>query len=118
VPQQTALRIRLEIERLACALDERDLSMLSAMASRVAAVAAKDGMPQIAEVATTLEKTASTQSDLEGVLKLTSELLELCRSPQSLDAFAAAGRADSRSQPKATGAAAEQPSEQQLAGYR
>jgi putative nucleotidyltransferase with HDIG domain len=85
VSQQTALRIRLEIERLACALDDRDLTMLSAMASRISAVASKDGLPQIAEVASTLEKTASNQADLEGVLRLTNELLELCRSPQSLD---------------------------------
>jgi diguanylate cyclase (GGDEF)-like protein/PAS domain S-box-containing protein/putative nucleotidyltransferase with HDIG domain len=46
VPQQTALRIRLEIERLACALDERDLSMLSAMAQHIAAVAQKDGLTE------------------------------------------------------------------------
>jgi hypothetical protein len=59
--------------------------MLSAMASRIAAGRAKDGLPQIADVATTLEKTASNQADLEGVLKLTNELLELCRSPQTLD---------------------------------
>jgi diguanylate cyclase (GGDEF)-like protein/PAS domain S-box-containing protein/putative nucleotidyltransferase with HDIG domain len=85
VPQQTALRIRLEIERLACALDERDLSMLSAMAGRIAAVATKDGLPSIASVAATLEKTASDTPDLEGVLKLTNELLDLCRSPQTLD---------------------------------
>jgi putative nucleotidyltransferase with HDIG domain len=85
VPQQTALRIRLEIERLACALDDRDLSMLSAMANRIAAVATKDGLPQIATVATTLEKTASAQTDLEGVLKLTNELLGLCRSSHTLD---------------------------------
>jgi hypothetical protein len=85
VPQQTALRIRLEIERLACALDDRDLNMLSAMAGRIAAVATKDGLPAIASVATTLEKTAGVEHDLEGVLKLTNELLDLCRSPQSLD---------------------------------
>jgi hypothetical protein len=85
VPQQTALRIRLEIERLACALDDRDMTMLSAMAGRIAAVATKDGLPSIANVATTLEKTAGTEADLEGVLKLTNELLDLCRSPQTLD---------------------------------
>ncbi len=84
VPQQTALRIRLEIERLACALDERDLSMLSAMAQHIAAVAQKDGLSEIASVATTLEHSATGVADLENVLKLTNELLELCRSPQSL----------------------------------
>jgi diguanylate cyclase (GGDEF)-like protein len=85
VPNQTALRIRLEIERLACALDERDMSMLAAMAGRIASVATKDGLPQIAEVASLLERTSGDQTDLEGILKLTNELLELCRSPQSLD---------------------------------
>ena len=85
VSQKTALRIRLEIERLACAIDEKDLSMLTAMAGRVAAVAQKEGLPQIAEVATTLEKNAGETQDLEGILKLTNELLTLARSPQSLD---------------------------------
>ncbi|MEA2734516.1 MAG: hypothetical protein QOE14_967, partial [Humisphaera sp.] len=85
VPQKSALRIRLEIERLACALDERDLSMLTAMAGRVAAVANKEGLPEIAQVATTLEKQAANHQDLEGILKLTNELLSLCRSQQSLD---------------------------------
>jgi hypothetical protein len=86
VPQKSALRIRLEIERLACALDERDLSMLTAMASRVAAVANKEGLPQIAKVATTLEKSSGDENrDLESILKLTNELLSLCRSQQSLD---------------------------------
>jgi hypothetical protein len=86
VPQKTALRIRLEIERLACALDEKDLSMLTAMAGRVAAVANKEGMPQIAKVANTLERSAGDDHrDLEGILKLTNELLALCRSPQTLD---------------------------------
>jgi putative nucleotidyltransferase with HDIG domain len=92
VPQQTALRIRLEIERLACALDDKDLSMLSAMAQHIAAVANKDGLPKIAEVATSLEKTANEQSDLEGVLKLTNELLQLCRSPQHLEAARLGGK--------------------------
>jgi hypothetical protein len=85
VPQQTALRIRLEIERLACALDERDLSMLGAMAGRISAVAAKDGLPKIASVAASLERSVETQGDLEEVLNMTNELLELCQSPQSLD---------------------------------
>jgi putative nucleotidyltransferase with HDIG domain len=85
VSQQSALRIRLEIERLACAIDEKDLSMLSAMASRIAAVAAKDGLSEIAGVATQLGKNVEARADLEKVLEQTNELLELCRSPQSLD---------------------------------
>jgi hypothetical protein len=83
---KTALRVRLEIERLACALDDQDLTMLTAMAGHIAAVAAKDGLGQIAQVATSLQKSAGEHADLEGILKLTNELLELARSPQSLDA--------------------------------
>jgi hypothetical protein len=82
---RTALRVRLEIERLACALDDQDLGLLKAMASHIKAVASKDGLPQIATVAESLEKSAAEQTDLEGILKLTNELLELARSPQSLD---------------------------------
>ncbi|HYO10706.1 MAG TPA: diguanylate cyclase [Tepidisphaeraceae bacterium] len=108
VPQQTALRIRLEIERLACALDDRDLTMLSAMANRIAAVATKDGLPQIADVATTLEKTAAGQAeaDLEGVLKLTNELLQLCRSQQSVGPARISGPAHSANEPATATAAA------------
>ena len=86
VPNKAALRVRLEIERLACALDDQDLTMLTAMAGHIAAVASKDGLPQIAQVATSLQKSASEQTDLEPILKLTNELLELARSPQVLDA--------------------------------
>jgi hypothetical protein len=86
MPNRTALRVRLEIERLACALDDRDLTLLTAMAGHIAAVASKDGLPQIAQVATSLQKSAHDQTDLEGILKLTNELLELARSPQSIDA--------------------------------
>src|SRR5439155_21759284 len=85
VPNKAALRVRLEIERLACALDDQDLTMLTAMAGHIAAVASKDGLPQIAQVATSLQKSASEQTDLEPILKLTNELLELVRSPQVLD---------------------------------
>src|SRR5437867_8403144 len=75
MPQQMALRIRLEIERLACAVEERDMAMLTAMAGHIAAVATKDGLPEIAGVASTLERSASIEKDLEGVLRLTNELL-------------------------------------------
>jgi hypothetical protein len=71
------------------------------MAGHIAAVAAKDGMPQIAQVATNLQKCGGEQADLEGILKLTNELLELARSPQSLDASQLGGPAKGRS-PMAT----------------
>jgi len=84
LPQQSALRIRLEIERLACALDEQDLSQLTAMATRISAVAEREGMPAIAATAASLASAADSAPDLEAILKTTNELLALCRSPQSL----------------------------------
>ena len=59
--------------------------MLTAMAGRIAAVALHDGLPEIAGVAANLEKTADARGDIEEVLRMTNELLELCRSPQSID---------------------------------
>jgi hypothetical protein len=53
-------------------------------------------MPQIAQVATNLQKCGGEQADLEAILKLTNELLELARSPQSLDASQLGGPAKSK----------------------
>jgi hypothetical protein len=73
----------LQIERLAVALDEQDLPNLAAMAGRLAASAAKDGVSQIAELAAELEVAATTDPDLIRVVQLTTDLLEMCRATQS-----------------------------------
>jgi len=83
VSKQTALRIGVQIERLAGALDAQDFPNLSAMAGRLAATAQKEGVPAIAELAADLERSANGDSDLLSVLQLTTELLELCRSTQN-----------------------------------
>ena len=82
VSKQTALRIGLQMERLASALDSRDYSNLSAMAGRLSATATKEGVPEIAELAAELEKCAATDPDLVTVVGLTTDLLDLCRATQ------------------------------------
>ena len=83
VSKQTALRIGVQIERLAGALDSHDFPNLAAMASRLAATAVNEGVPEIAELAGQLERSASEDPDLMAVVQLTTELLNLCRSTQS-----------------------------------
>jgi hypothetical protein len=83
VSKQTALRIGLQIERLAGALDAQDFPNLAAMASRLSATASQEGVPEIAELSTELQACAATDPDLMTVVKLTTDLLQLCRSTQS-----------------------------------
>jgi diguanylate cyclase (GGDEF)-like protein/putative nucleotidyltransferase with HDIG domain len=83
VSKHTALRIGLQIERLAGALDAQDFPNLAAMASRLAATASQEGVPEIARLASELEACASADPDLMTVVKMTTDLLELCRSTQS-----------------------------------
>jgi diguanylate cyclase (GGDEF)-like protein/PAS domain S-box-containing protein len=83
VSKQAALRIGLQIERLASALDAQDYPDLSAMAGRLAATAAKEGVSEIADLAGQLEESAASDPDLLTVVKLTTDLLELCRSTQT-----------------------------------
>jgi diguanylate cyclase (GGDEF)-like protein/PAS domain S-box-containing protein/putative nucleotidyltransferase with HDIG domain len=83
VSKQAALRIGLQIERLAGALDNRDFPNLAAMANRLAATASQEGVTEISQLAAELEACASGDPDLMNVVKLTTDLLELCRSTQS-----------------------------------
>jgi len=83
VSKQAALRIGLQIERLAGALDAQDFANLAAMAGRLSATATHEGVPEIARLSSELEKQASTDPDLLNVVKLTTDLLEMCRSTQS-----------------------------------
>ena len=83
VSKQTALRIGMQIERLASALDAQDYRNLSAMAGRLAATASKEGVSPIAERASELAVLAASEPDLMRIVSLTTELLQLCRSTQS-----------------------------------
>lgn len=83
----TALMIRLDVERLACAVEARNISMLTELARRVAAAAGDDGLLQVAECASELERSATGQGDPEAITRLTDELLKLCRSSNGSMSF-------------------------------
>lgn len=83
VSKQTALRIGLQIERLAGALDSKDFPNLAAMANRLSATATQEGVPEIARLAAELETSAESDPDLIRVVQLTTELLQMCRATQT-----------------------------------
>jgi diguanylate cyclase (GGDEF)-like protein/putative nucleotidyltransferase with HDIG domain/PAS domain S-box-containing protein len=86
--EETAVRIRLDLAKLACAADAKDLALVSHTAQELAAVAASDGLGGIAErvasLKESLDRPAGTEAELgkalAEVLSLTRELQELCRS--------------------------------------
>ena len=81
--QIEALRIGIEIERLAFAMEDQDIALLTSISQRLAAHAAKLGLPEIAERAETLRQAAADDKDSITLMSYTAELLELCRSHQS-----------------------------------
>jgi diguanylate cyclase (GGDEF)-like protein/PAS domain S-box-containing protein len=83
VTKPTALRIGVQIERLATAIDAQDFPALSVMAGRLAATAQEEGVGAIAELAADLERSAASEPDLVHIVGLTANLLELCRATQS-----------------------------------
>jgi diguanylate cyclase (GGDEF)-like protein/PAS domain S-box-containing protein len=79
VSKQTALKIGVQIEKLASALDAQDNRTLATMASYLNVTARAHGLAPIAELAAKLEQTASTKSERCEVTQLTIDLLDLCR---------------------------------------
>lgn len=82
VSKQAALRVGVQMEQLATALDEQDFPNLAAMAGRLSATASREGIESIADLAADLQAAASSEPNLINVVALTTELLELCRSTQ------------------------------------
>jgi len=87
VRDETALRLRLEVERLAWAAEARDLACLAEVARQVAATAAVDGLGDFADRVRELERAATERGadiDYDALTRAVNDLLELCRSPQGL----------------------------------
>jgi diguanylate cyclase (GGDEF)-like protein len=84
VPNQTAMQIGLQIERLAYALDARDVDGLQTLASRLGAMARYHRIESIAVAAEKIE-VAAAQENLQWInlLRDTQVLLNLCRSTQN-----------------------------------
>ena len=80
VSDAVRLEIGLEVERLAVAVSSSDLSQLSVTASRLAAMAAKQGVRKVAELATEIEVAAAKDRDLVRIVPLATNLMDACRS--------------------------------------
>ena len=72
-------RVREQAERLAMALEAHDLSLLRSMAGRMVAAADRDGLGDVARVASGLERSAAESSDVLDILRQVNELINLCR---------------------------------------
>ena len=84
IPKQTAMQIGLQIERLADALDSRDVDGLQTLASRLGAMARHHRIESIAIVAEKIEADAA-QENMQWInlLRDTQMLLNLCRATQN-----------------------------------
>ena len=81
--KQAALRIGLEIERLADALDKRSVDEVMEMARHLKHTAHELGIVEIARVAAELETCCGSDPELVEVVQCTSDLLNLCRTTQA-----------------------------------
>jgi diguanylate cyclase (GGDEF)-like protein/PAS domain S-box-containing protein len=79
VSKQTALKIGMQIEKLASALDAQDYRSLATMAGYLNATARAHGLGPIAELAAQREQAASGRPDACAIAQLTIDLMELCR---------------------------------------
>ncbi len=77
--KQTALKIGVQIEKLASALDAEDHRGLATMAGYLSATARAHGLAPIAETAARLERSAGSNPNRVEVTQLTVDLLDLCR---------------------------------------
>jgi diguanylate cyclase (GGDEF)-like protein/putative nucleotidyltransferase with HDIG domain/PAS domain S-box-containing protein len=87
VRDEIALRLRLEVERLAWAAEARDLGCLAEVARQVAATAAVDGLDDFADRVRELERMASDRGadvDYDALTRAVNQLLDECRSTGSV----------------------------------
>jgi diguanylate cyclase (GGDEF)-like protein/PAS domain S-box-containing protein/putative nucleotidyltransferase with HDIG domain len=85
LPKQTAMQIGLQIERLADALDARDVEGLQTLASRLGAMARHHRIESIAVAAEKIEAVAAEENmQWIHLLRDTQLLLNLCRSTQNV----------------------------------
>jgi len=82
VSKQAALKIGQQTEKLADALDNCDLGELTAMATRLGDTAAEQGITHIAEASAELEACLKSEPEFVDIVRLTGELIDLCRATQ------------------------------------
>jgi diguanylate cyclase (GGDEF)-like protein len=84
VSKETALRLGALIEHLAGAIDSNDRSALARMAEQIASEARSCELAILADAADRLKEMATTGTEWIEVVTLANEMLELCRSTQSV----------------------------------
>ncbi len=89
--KETALRIGLQMEALAAAIDSEQPDALLAQAEHLGQMAAKYGIPRIADAARRLEQSAQTKSEKAELVPIVGELLDLCRAAQAAHLGQASG---------------------------
>ena len=82
VDKQTALRLGIQIEDLAQALDDQDRQRLASIAEAIATTASSHNVPEVARLAYELKESAKMDDHWVENLGLTIELMELCRMTQ------------------------------------
>jgi hypothetical protein len=82
VNKKTALRIGIQIESLTRAIDSHDNDSLRALLGRLKMTAQAGDVHDIAESVSAIEAAVGNDADITELLKLTNELLNLCRSTQ------------------------------------
>ena len=81
---QQGLRLRLETERLACAVDNNDMPMITALTARLVATARKDGAERVAQIASELLRMLEVEPQIKQLTAMTRELLEICNSSHTI----------------------------------
>ncbi|GAH18155.1 unnamed protein product, partial [marine sediment metagenome] len=78
ISEAVKLEINQEVEKIAFALNCSDLSLVSVTASRLAAMAVKQGVQKVADLASEIERAVTKDRDLVKVIQLTTDLMEAC----------------------------------------
>ena len=84
ISNQTALKIGEQIEHLAEALDNHDVTELGVLAKRLSATARQSGIEPIASLAGEISEAVDNEPELQLLIQLTKDLIELCRATQSV----------------------------------
>jgi len=82
VTREAALQIGLQIESLVNAISTQDLIGLGTLSTRLADMAAQNGVPEVSERAGKLSEAVSIDADLLDILESANDLIHVCRSTQ------------------------------------
>lgn len=82
VSKESALRIGLQLERLAETLDSQDLEGLNALVGRLHQTATQDDITELADQAQKLQEKILSDSDLLEIFSAANEMMQFCRETQ------------------------------------